>query len=461
MERAPAERFPPQIKYLAWNEAAERFSYYGMTSILTLYLVEHLGMARHLAISWYSAFTAAVYLMPIVGGVVADRFFGRYRTILWLSLGYVAGHLTIAAWESAAGLLAGCALIALGSGGIKPNASAFAGDQIPPGRSGLLQRLYDLWYWMINLGSLASQLAVPWLYDRYGPRIGFGTPALAMALALTVFWMGRRRYTSPPPAGPSPHGFLRVLASALRHRRRAGRQGGWLGGARLDHPAWAVEGARAVFRISAVFAAVSAFWALFFQYGSSWTLQANDMERRVTLLGRDYLVPPGQMQTLDALFVLALIPLFGFAVYPGLERLGWRMTPLRKMTVGMFVMPLSFVAAAGVEAMLRAGLHPHVAWQVPQYFFLATAEVMVSVTALEFAYTQAPAQMKSAIMGLWFLTFSAGSLLTSAVSALNRFEGVAYFAFFAVLQLGAAAVFALVAWWYPVAPPARDAAEPA
>jgi len=461
MERAEADRFPPQIKFLAWNEAAERFSYYGMTSVLTLHLVERLGLARNLAISWYGVFTAAVYLMPIVGGVIADRFWGRYRTILWLSVGYVAGHLTIAVWESAAGLAIGCALIAIGSGGIKPNASAFAGDQIPPGKTGLLERLYDLWYWMINLGSLASQLAVPWLYQRYGPRVGFGTPAVAMALALVVFWIGRGRYVSPPPAGPSPHGFLRVVASAIRHGRRAGGDGGWLGGALPDHPASAVEGARAVFRISAIFAAVSAFWALFFQFGSSWTLQASDMERRVALGGLEYVVPAGQVQTLDALLVLALIPLFTFVFYPGLERMGWRVTPLRKMAAGMFVMVLSFVSAAGVEAMLRAGLHPHVAWQVPQYVFLAIAEVMVSVTALEFAYTQAPAQMKSAIMGLWFLTFSAGSLLTSGVAALNRFEGIAYFAFFAVLQLAAAVVFALVAWWYPAAPSARSAGRPA
>ncbi|HEY6099216.1 MAG TPA: MFS transporter, partial [Anaeromyxobacter sp.] len=250
MPSAPRERFPPSIRFLAWNEAAERFSYYGMTSILTLYLVEHLGQPRNLAISWYSAFAAAVYFMPIVGGIIADRFWGRYHTILWLSFGYVAGHLTIALWESAAGLLVGCTLIAIGSGGIKPNASAFAGDQIPRDRPGLLERLYDLWYWMINVGSLASQFAVPWLYERYGPRVGFGTPAVAMAAALAVFWVGRRRYARPPPTGPSPHGFLRVIGSAVRNVRHAPRGGGWLGGALREHPAWAVEGVRAVFRIS-------------------------------------------------------------------------------------------------------------------------------------------------------------------------------------------------------------------
>jgi POT family proton-dependent oligopeptide transporter len=173
------------------------------------------------------------------------------------------------------------------------------------------------------------------------------------------------------------------------------------------------------------------------------------MDRSIRLGGLEYVVPAGQVQTLDGLFVLALIPVFTFGVYPVLERRGWRITALRKMAAGMFVTVLAFVAAAGVESMLRSGLHPHVAWQVPQYLLLAIAEVLVSVTALEFAYTQAPVQMKSAIMGVWFVTFFAGSLLTGAVSALNRFQGVAYFAFFAALQLVAAIAFALIARWYP------------
>jgi POT family proton-dependent oligopeptide transporter len=229
-------------------------------------------------------------------------------------------------------------------------------------------------------------------------------------------------------------------------------------GARAAHPAWAVDGALAVFRIGAVFAAVSAFWSLFFQYGSSWTLQAEEMDRRVSLGGLEYVVPPGQVQTLDALFVLALIPLFALVVYPALERRGLRLSPLRKMATGMFVMVLAFVATAAVEGGLRAGQPLHVAWQVPQYLLLAIAEVLVSVTALEFAYTQAPAQMKSAIMGMWFVTFFVGNLLTGVVSAANRFEGVAYFVFFAALQLAAAIAFALLARWYPERP---AAAEPA
>ena len=137
-------RFPPSIKFLAWNEAAERFSYYGMTSILVLHMVRNLGFPENQAVAAYQVFTAGVYFMPVLGALLADRLWGRYPTILWLSLGYVAGHGVLAVWESPWGLLTGLSLIALGAGGIKPNASAFAGDQIPPEDEGLLARLYDV-----------------------------------------------------------------------------------------------------------------------------------------------------------------------------------------------------------------------------------------------------------------------------------------------------------------------------
>jgi POT family proton-dependent oligopeptide transporter len=150
-------------------------------------------------------------------------------------------------------------------------------------------------------------------------------------------------------------------------------------------------------------------------------------------------------------------------VYPAVERRGVRVTPLRKMSVGMFVTVLSFVAAAFVEARLGdgSGAPPHVAWQIPQYFFLAVGEVLVSVTALEFAYGEAPRRLKSVVMGLWYLTIASGSILTALVAWANRFQGVAYYAFFAVLMLVAAIAFALVAWWYPAAPARRGAVEAA
>jgi proton-dependent oligopeptide transporter, POT family len=414
-------RFPPSIWFLAWNEAAERFSYYGMTSILALHMTRNLGFAENQSIAAYQIFTTAVYLMPVFGAFLADWFWGRYRTILWLSFGYVAGHAVLAAWESPQGLVVGLALIALGAGGLKPCASAFAGDQLPPGDERLTARLYDLYYWMINLGSTLSTIFIPLLLDHVSARAAFGVPGVAMAAALLVFWIGRGRYVHAPirrDAPPEPAGG-----------RSAGAVLGW---------------------IAVVFAPVSVFWALFFQYGSSWTLQADKLDRHV--LGVE--VAAGNVQTLDALLVLSLIPVFAILVFPALERRGVRVTALRKMTVGMFVTVLSFVAAALLEqarlAAVGAGAPPpHVAWQIPQYFFLGVGEVLVSVTALEFAYSQAPRSLKSVVMALWYVTIASGTFLTAVVAWLNRFQGVAFFAFFAALMLLAAVAFAVVARLYP------------
>jgi proton-dependent oligopeptide transporter, POT family len=155
-----------------------------------------------------------------------------------------------------------------------------------------------------------------------------------------------------------------------------------------------------------------------------------------------------QVSTLNALFVLALIPIFAGLVYPALERRGARVTALRKMTVGMYVTVLSFLCAAAIQLAIDAGGKPNVAWQTFQYLFLSAGEVLVSVTALEFAYTQAPRSMKSVIMSLWYLTIAGGSLLTAWVAGLNRFHGAAYFFFFAALMLAAAFLFHAVARRY-------------
>jgi len=412
---APA-RLPPQIWFLAWNEAAERFSYYGMTSILALHMVRNLGLAEHEAVSGFQLFTAAVYLTPLAGALLADTFWGRYRTVLWLSFGYVAGHAVLALWEAPLGLVVGLALVAGAAGGIKPCASAFAADQVPEGDGRAVERVYNLYYFMINLGAVLSTLAVPWLFDHRGPRFAFALPGLAMALALAVFWSGRRRYVRRPPSRSAGAPPAPPLGASLR----------------------------AVGRIALVFAPVAVFWALYFQYGSSWTLQADKLDRVV--LGHE--ISAGQVQTLNSVLILVLIPVFTLGVYPAVARLGVRVTPLRKMTVGMFVTVLSFAAAAAVEAQLQAGARPHVVAQLPQYVFQGVGEVLVSVTALEFAYAQAPRSLKSLVMGLWSLTISAGSFLAAAVAWLNRFQGAAYYRFFAALMLAAACAFALLAWRY-------------
>jgi proton-dependent oligopeptide transporter, POT family len=448
---AARDRYPPQIKYIVGNEACERFSFYGMRSILTIYMLQNLAFAERDAKAYFHAFVMATYLTPLVGGWIADRLWGRYRTILWVSLGYVVGHAVLAIWETPAGLLAGLALIALGAGGIKPCVSAFVGDQFRPEQKTLFDRIYGWFYWSVNLGSASANALIPWLLVRHGPRVAFAVPGVLMAISLLVFLAGRRHYVRAPPAGPDPHGFVRVIGTALRRlgTGRAGETG--LEGARVAHPPEAISGARAVLRLVGVFAAVTLFWALFDQKASSWVIQARAMD----LVVAGVTLSPAQLQALNPFMIMALIPFFTWGLFPFLERRGVRLAPLRKMTAGMFLAVLSFVAAALVQTLLDGALaggaaaaRPSVLWQVPQYVLLTVAEVLIAVTGLELSYTEAPRAMRSTIMSIWFLTIALGNLLTAVVTKVVRLDGAAYFWLFAGLMLAAALVFRVVARRY-------------
>ncbi|HEY8212277.1 MAG TPA: MFS transporter, partial [Myxococcaceae bacterium] len=373
-----------------------------MTSILTVYMVKFLKFGDSLAEARYHYFTSAVYFMPLVGGFLADRFFGRFRIIFWVSFLYLAGHATLAVWPGPTGLFAGCSLIALGAGGIKPCVSAFVGDQFSKEQEHLLQRAYGWFYFSINAGSIGGQALIPKVLAWYGPEWAFGVPGLAMALALGIYVIGRKLYVKVPPTGKDPNSFGAVLMSSGVNLKAAEQR----------FPPDAVNGVRATLRVLLVFLPCVAFWSLFYQYGSTWVLQAEKMDLQLGSWGA---LESSQISTLNALFVLLLIPIVN-RIYATLEKRGVKVTPLRKMTLGMYITALAFVSAALVETSIASGAHPHALWQGFQYFFVSLGEVLVSITALEFAYTQAPPSMESTIMSLWYVTIAGGSFLTGVIS---------------------------------------------
>ncbi|MCA9277433.1 MAG: MFS transporter, partial [Phycisphaerales bacterium] len=150
-------------------------------------------------------FSSLVYFTPIFGALLADLFFGKYRVIMWLSVVYCLGHGALALMgfvgEASMWLLFGLWLITIGSGGIKPCVSAHVGDQFGKLNRHLLPRIFNWFYWSINLGAFASTLLTPWLLEWYGPHWAFGVPGLLMALATIVFWIGRWRFVHVPPRG--------------------------------------------------------------------------------------------------------------------------------------------------------------------------------------------------------------------------------------------------------------------
>ncbi|MGE8226918.1 MAG: MFS transporter, partial [Stenotrophomonas sp.] len=209
----PKAKMPRQIGYIIGNEACERFSFYGMRNILVQFLITSLllqeitaeGRAGEAKDIMHS-FMIGVYFFPLLGGWLADRFFGKYHTILWFSLIYCVGHLCLALFEgNRQGFFLGLGLIALGAGGIKPLVASFMGDQFDQSNKHLAKIVFDAFYWIINFGSLFASLLIPLALKNLGPQWAFGIPGILMFVATFVFWLGRKRYVLVPLPPKDPH----------------------------------------------------------------------------------------------------------------------------------------------------------------------------------------------------------------------------------------------------------------
>ena len=299
---------------------------------------------------------------------------------------------------------------------------------------------------MINFGSFFSTMITPWTLQAYGPSVAFGIPGILMFLATIIFWMGRNEYVHVPPTGPNPHGTGKVIFSGLKN---LGKGKGFFGGAMLDHPENSVNDLRAAFNVGKIFVGVTIFWALFDQHGSSWVLQAKEMNLDVNLFGWQTTLLPSQIPALNPIMVMVLIPFFTFGVYPLCEKVfKTEMTPLKRMSGGMFVSAAAFGIVAILQMYLDGGDKISVLWQFFPFLIITMAEVMVSITGLQFAYTQAPRSMKSTIMSMWLLTVFFGNIVTAFFSytaeALSL-NGSLFFWFFTALMVVAGVLFVWMA----------------
>ncbi|MBC8311209.1 MAG: POT family MFS transporter [Candidatus Marinimicrobia bacterium] len=424
-----SKNMPQGIPYIIGNELAERFSFYGMKCILMIFMTKHLmdstgvhaPMSDTDATYWYHMFTSAVYFTPLIGAIIADAFFGKYKTILALSIVYCLGHLCLALDETRLGLTLGLTLISIGAGGIKPCVSAHVGDQFGKSNANLLEKVFSWFYLSINLGAFISTMLTPILLDKYGPSVAFGLPGGLMLMATWVFWLGRNVFIHIPPGGMN---FVKETLSG--------------------------EGLKVVGKLSIIYMFVAIFWALFDQTGSTWVIQADQLDRH--WLGIEWL--PSQIQSINPIMILLLVPTFSYKIYPFMGRF-FEVTPLRKISMGLFLAVPSFVLVGLVQSWLDAGQMPNISWQLIAYAILTAAEVLVSITCLEFSYTQAPNAMKSLVMGFFMLSVSLGNIFTAAVNAFIqnpdgslKLAGASYFYFFAGLMFVTALLFLFVLKYY-------------
>lgn len=527
------KRFPRSVFCVIGTEACERFSYYGMRGILTLYIAQGLlgdlaktdaRAAEDTATTVGHLFTMGVYFMPLLGAWIADKFWGRYWTIIVMSLFYIVGNAVLALTVgSALGLAVGLSLLAFGSGGIKPCVSAFMGEQFAPEQRDFIARAFGMFYWAINFGSFFAFGLIPIVKDNFGYAWAFGVPGIVMGLSTLIFVAGTRHYKIT--AGewiriPAALAAKRVLVSAALY----GAVPGWifsalmtfvspeLLGARIAGAApsekilfVALVGIAAFFAVSVLFGAaaflpkifmklaesrdgnfvrakkenaqnvaapsmtfrerflavrgilllfavVPVFWALFDQMLTTWVLLGSRMTP-TTLLS--YPVTSETMQNANSIFVMLLIPIFSFTLYPFLNGTRFfKATPLRRMTAGLVLAAASFVICGflqnAVDASAAAGTAPiSVWWMALPYFVLTAGEVLFSATGLEFAFSQAPAAMRSTIASLWNLTTMLGNFLVVLVVALARnYSAADRFYFFAALMLAVAVVFGIFSLFY-------------
>jgi len=449
-------KIPSQIPFIIANEGCERFSFYGMKNILVVFLTTSLllsipdeALRKSEATEIYHTFVIGVYFFPLLGGYLADRFFGKYNTILWFSLVYCVGQGLLALFvDKPYGFYAGMSLIALGSGGIKPLVASFMGDQFDSRTKHLAKLAFDAFYWIINFGSLFATVLMSMFLRDFGPRVAFGIPGILMFIATVVFWAGRRRYVMVKPPPPNPHSFTKVAWTALTAKSPGQPDSGLIvaiagvvlalgsialypllhdaipivcimlvlllafGGigtslqldrARGTHPGEAVDGVRAVLRVLIVFALVTPFWSLFDQKASTWVLQANNMAQPSWW-------PSERMQAVNPALVMLIIPFNNLVLWPALRKRNREPTQLQKMNLGIALAGVAWIIVGIMQLVIDSGTRFSITWQVLPYVFLTAGEVLVSATGLEFAYSQAPLAMKGAIMSFWNLAVTVGNI---------------------------------------------------
>ena len=420
-------RFPRSVPYIIGNEAAERFSFYGMRSILTLFLINQFFNPTHnpalntvaeaKANERNHYFVMLAYALPFVGGLVADWFTGKYKLILYISIVYCIGHLLLAIFDTNLdGFTLGIIVVAIGAGGIKSCVSANVGDQFDASNQDLLSKVYGWFYFAINSGSMFSTILIPWTYSVFGPKWAFGVPGILMSLATIIFFAGRKKYVRVPPAGVNKDNLVFITFYALTHMGKKEHGQSLLDVAKENHDPEKVEGVKAVYRVIAVFFFALAFWAVWDQCLSEWVVYADKMDRNINLGFTSFTILAGQVSTVNTIFLLLFIPIFNYLVYPWFDKIGLKTTPLRRLGVGLVLTALSFVVIAFIHTSIDAGASPSIWWQILAYMILSAAEVLVSITGLEYAYTHSPKSMKSTMNGIWFLVVSAGNLITAVVN---------------------------------------------
>ncbi|HEX3703144.1 MAG TPA: peptide MFS transporter [Vicinamibacterales bacterium] len=373
-----AHRHPPGLYVLFFTELWERYSFYSMMAILSLYMNEalHFDVARVGRV--YGAYTAGVYFLPLVGGWLADRALGFNRAIIIGGVLMMFGHLVLGV-ESLTFFYSGLVLLACGSGLLKANVSTLVGN-LYRDRPELRDQGFNIFYMGINLGAFVSPLTVSWLRLHYGWGPAFMSAAVAMLLSLGVFVVFNRH----------------VAAAAVKVDERA-----------AEAAAISAEDARSrVITLLAVFVISAVFWVAFYQIFYTFTFWARDNTLTT--------IAPEKFEVFEPLAVILLSPVL-VAVWMWLQRRNAEPSTPVKMLMGVALVAGSFSLLA--YAALNGGDHGRVSaqWLIWANLTMGLGEIALSPMGLSLVNMIAPPRSRGVLMGGWFASLATGGYLAGYI----------------------------------------------
>lgn len=414
-------------------EMWERFSYYGMRALLVLYLVNYLKWSDGDASRLYGTYTSLVFLTPLVGGYLADRYIGTRRSLVIGGIIIALGHFSLA-FQTMTMFYVGLALIIVGTGFFKPNVSTMVGQIYKDGDT-RRDAGFTIFYMGINLGAFFAPLVCGYLGQRVGWHYGFMAAGVGMVFGLIIYLWGRDKYlpgiglTKKQDAanaaargaeGLIPHEPMNVIPGIAGAVVGLGLalvlHGGWLGylfggiiGAAVGTTIFGTKGEERS-RVLAIFMVaffVVFFWMAFEQAGSSMNLFA---DRHTRLNIGSFAFPSSWLQAVNPLFILAFAPIFA-SLWVNLGRRRREPSTAFKMVLGLAFLGTGFLFMVGGGSIADTGIKVSAFWLIAAYAFHTWGELCLSPVGLSYVTKVAPARFASLLMGVWFLANAAANKL--------------------------------------------------
>ncbi|KAI5180395.1 hypothetical protein NEOKW01_0699 [Nematocida sp. AWRm80] len=437
------------VLFILLAEFFERFAYYGIKSMLFVYLSIFFGYSRERSISYVHGFVFLSYLSTLLGGLLSDKVFGKYITIGLFLICYIVGAFFLigsALIRSGRLLSVGLVLVAGSAGGIKPSISSLGGDQFDKDDVKSISFFFNVFYFSVNASSALALFFMPLLVLR--PCLdhdtcfsfGFSFSFISLCLALIVFigipvhrliaMIKKNRTTlwySTSKSSKLPLTKTTEESDSITDRSEKNRDSRIpdLSSALISKVDMPIRtSSTGILEIIKGILPLSVGWMMYDQQSSTWIYQGRKLNQIVTSLGYSFTISPVQLQVLNAIVLVCILPFFNQITKRILNYLSLSSRSESKMIYGMVFFSLAFLLSSVLEISLVFTKNISILWQIPQIVLLTIGEAFIGTTGLEYSYTMASDNSKALVLSLWYLNMALGNLIVIVLTYLFKFLGL-------------------------------------